>query len=102
MPIPKPTQKNTRASPLPQSVGEDPISKDLTKYADQYVTTRQAAEMLGVVTEHVNRLLIDRKIKGAKLGHSWLVFKPSIAKYLKTKSRAGRPTSAIPTLKVEE
>ena len=77
------------------------MSKNLTKYADQYVTTREAAEMLGVVTDHINRLLIAKKIDGTKFGYSWLVFKPSIETYLETKSKRGRPTSKTPQLKIE-
>lgn len=68
------------------------MSKDLT----QYVTTKQAAEMLGVVTEHVNHLLLARKIAGKKFGRSWMVYKPSIEKYLETKSSSGRPPSRSP------
>jgi excisionase family DNA binding protein len=74
------------------------MTKDLTKY----VTTRQAAEMLGVATTHINRLLIGEKIKGTKWGHDWLVFVPSLEKYLSNKSKRGRPTSGTPTIQIEE
>jgi hypothetical protein len=74
------------------------MTKDLTKYADQYVTTAQVAEILGVVTDPVNRLLIGKKLKGVKLGYSWLVYIPSIAKYQQTKSKRGRPSSGSPKI----
>lgn len=61
----------------------------------QYVTTKQAAEMLGVATEHINRLLIEKRLQGQKLGYSWLVFIPSIEKYQATKSKRGRPPSKV-------
>lgn len=71
------------------------MSKDLT----QYVTTRQAAEMLGVAPDHVNHLIRVGKLRGNKLGGwSWLVYVPSVQKYLETKSDRGRPTSKEPTL----
>jgi hypothetical protein len=35
------------------------MTKDLTKY----VTTKHAVEILGVANDHVNRLLIAKKIK---------------------------------------
>ena len=67
----------------------------------KYVTTRQAAEMLGTATTHINRLLIDGKLNGIKPGgHDWLVFQPSLEKYLANKSRRGRPTSKTPTIQV--
>ena len=77
------------------------MSKDLTKYADQYVTTREAAEMLGVGQKHIALLIERKKINGTKFGYSWLVFKPSIENYLETKSKRGRPTSKTPQLKIE-
>ena len=66
----------------------------------KYVTTRQAAEMLGVNRFWIVRLLASDKIKGHKPGHDWLVFQPSLEKYLANKSRRGRPTSKTPTIQV--
>lgn len=63
------------------------MSKDLT----QYVTTKEAAELLGVDRTHVNHLLRENRIKGIKLGWNWLVFKPSLGAYLETKDPKGRP-----------
>ena len=73
------------------------MTKDLTKY----VTTRQAAEMLGVNRFWVVRLLASEKIAGKKLGHDWLVFTPSLGRYLANKSKRGRPTSKIPQLQTQ-
>jgi len=74
------------------------MTRDLTKY----VTTREAAEMLGVNRFWIVRLLASEKIKGRKLGHDWLVFAPSLEKYLANKSKRGRPASGTPTLTVEK
>ncbi len=88
-----PTQKKPRKveSARSQAPGEQnaPMSNDLT----QYVTTRQAADSLGVVTDHINHLLAKGKIKGIKLGYSWLVYVPSLEAYQKSKSPGGRPRS---------
>lgn len=65
------------------------MSKDLSLY----VTTKQAAEIMGVAPDHVNRLLIGGKLRGQKLGHYWLVYVPSIEKYDSTKAPGGRPRS---------
>jgi len=65
-----------------------------------YVTTMQGAKMLGVDPSQVARLVRDGKLKGIKLGHDWLVFAPSIEKYLETKSPKGRPTSRPPQLQI--
>lgn len=68
----------------------------------KYVTTKQAAEMLGVITTSVNHLLMDGKLKGHKFGKSWMVYVPSIETYLANKAPWGRPTSATPTIQVEK
>ena len=90
-------KSRTPLTPLPDSTGDDEMTKDLTKY----VTTREAGEMLGVATEHVNHLLIAKKLKGTKLGYSWLVFTPSLQKYLANKSKRGRPSSKTPQLQTQ-
>ncbi len=69
------------------------MTTDLT----QYVTTKQAAEMLGVNRFRVVQLLLNGRIKGIKPGHDWLVFTPSIERYRVTKSPKGRPPSRAPT-----
>ncbi|MBM3129777.1 MAG: helix-turn-helix domain-containing protein [Chloroflexi bacterium] len=91
-------RKQMRPVSQPTSKGDDEMNKDLIKY----VTTREAAEMLGVATTHVNRLLIGEKIRGIKKGHDWLVFAPSLEKYLANKSKRGRPSSGSPTIQVQE
>ena len=78
--------------------GDDEMTKDLTKY----VTTREAAEMLGVNRFWIVRLLADEKIKGRKPGHDWLVFAPSLEQYLANKSKRGRPSSGSPTIQVKK
>ena len=74
------------------------MSKDLT----QYVTTKQAADLMGVVGDHVYRLIEAGKIKSIRLGHEWLIYVPSIEKYNKTKSKRGRPRSGTPQLEAQE
>jgi len=67
----------------------------------KYVTTKQAAVMLGVGQEHIRKLLSASKVKGIKLGHDWLVFAPSMEKYVETKSNRGRPRSRLPQMQVK-
>ncbi|MBI5653993.1 MAG: helix-turn-helix domain-containing protein [Chloroflexi bacterium] len=70
------------------------MSRDL----NQYVTTKQAAVLLGVVPDHVYRLLEGEKIQALRLGHEWLIYVPSLEKYQVTKSKRGRPASGTPQL----
>ncbi len=88
MPVRK---RNHRPASMTQTE-EDAMSKDLSKY----VPTLKAAKVLGVSQDHVTRLLTGGRIKGIKLGHDWLVFLPSLDRYLETKSKRGRPSSSIP------
>jgi excisionase family DNA binding protein len=70
------------------------MSKNLT----DYVTTKQAAEMLGVLQTSIAHLLYNKKIKGIKLGGMWLIYLPSLEHYLANKSPGGRPRSGIPQI----
>jgi excisionase family DNA binding protein len=90
----KAVSKNDRALASGITRTEESGSNDLS----QYVTTRQAAEILGVVTDHINHLLISRKLRGIKLGYSWLVYVPSIETYQGNKSKRGRPSSRVASL----
>jgi excisionase family DNA binding protein len=91
--------KRNRVRPIspPTIKGDDEMRQDLSKY----VTTRQAAELLGVNRFWIVRLLANEKIKGHKLGHDWIVFAPSLEKYRETKSKRGRPSTKEKQLREE-
>ncbi len=78
-------RKRSQASPAIENIDES-MSKDLTKY----VTVLQAAEMMGVGRIQASYLVRNKKLQGIKMGHGWLVYIPSIQKYLETKSKRGR------------
>ncbi len=54
--------------------------------ADVY-SVNDTAKKLGLDPSQVRRLLKDKKIKGKKLGHDWVVFNPN---YEKQKYGVGR------------
>lgn len=72
----------------------DEMGSDL----NQFMTTTEAAELLGVLTSSVDHLLHSGRIKGKKFGRDWLVYRPSIATYVEGKSNSGRPTLKPPKL----
>ena len=92
-----PNFSNEDRRPDPEPTGDDEM-----KNLNEYVTTRQAAELLGVNRFWIVRLIAAKKIKATKVGHNWLVFTPSLEIYLATKSKRGRPASGKPTIQVEE
>ncbi len=99
MPTKKKQRNRDEAAPEASTSDDEPMSDDLSRY----VTTREAAEMLGVATEHINHLLLRGKLRGIKPGgRDWLVFTPSIEKYNETKSAKGRPRSRKPKLGATE
>ncbi len=65
MPTKKKPRKAGSSGPASRVEKKEPPSNDLT----QYVTTRQAADRLGVVSGHINHLLAKGKITGIKLGY---------------------------------
>ncbi len=83
------TRRHRRAADLSQAIATMP-SYDLT----DYVTTPQAAELLGMKTTSVNHLLHSGRLLGIKLGRDWLIYRSSVREYVRSKSSKGRPTSA--------
>jgi len=45
-----------------------------------YVTTQEAANILGFHPDYVRRLILQGKIKAEKLGQSWLIREKDLAK----------------------
>jgi excisionase family DNA binding protein len=58
-----------------------------------FADTVDAARQLGVTQDHIIRLLQQQRLLGVRLGARWLVFRPSLEVYRKTKSSRGRPSS---------
>lgn len=75
--------------------GEDDLGSDL----NQFVTTGEAAELLGVIRSSVNHLIYSGRIQGKKFGRDWLIYRPSLISYLQSKSTKGRPSTNSPRLK---
>ncbi len=88
--------KKTRRRPVDQGLARQPQmpSHDLR----EYITTRQAADLLGLIVTSVNHLLYDGRLQGIKIGRDWFIYRPSIGNYLKTRSPKGRPSSKRPKL----
>lgn len=69
------------------------------KMMNELCTVRQAAEILGVQVYQIHQLIEDKRIDAVQLdGWFWVVHKPSLFEYLKTKSRKGRPPSSKPKI----
>ena len=64
---------------------------------DRYITTREAAEMLGVSDQRVRDLLKAGRLSGKKLGSKfggmWLVERQSVKTF--KRRAAGRPRKSI-------
>ena len=41
---------------------------------DKLLSSKEAADALGLSHDHARRLLEQGKLKGKKIGHSWVVF----------------------------
>lgn len=70
--------------------------KELERALSEYVTTSEAAELMGMWVRSVRNLIKAERLKAVRVGRDWLVSKASISEYLKTKSTKGRPTKAKP------
>ena len=64
--------------PLPRSFSKFETMPDLSGY----ITTQEAAQLLGFHVNHVRRMLKQRDLEGQKVGYMWFVSKESVQKYL--------------------
>lgn len=62
---------------------------------DKYVTTAEAAEIIGCVDSRVRQLLREGTLDGERVGRDWLVVKKSAERYAKMERRPG-PKGAKP------
>ena len=49
---------------------------------NEIMTTKQAAELLGIAPASVSRLIRQDKLKGERFGRDWLVYRESVEIYL--------------------
>ncbi|MCG3140694.1 MAG: hypothetical protein HDKAJFGB_01810 [Anaerolineae bacterium] len=66
-----------------------------------FCTTAEAADLLGIRTNSVNHLIARGKLKGQQVGRTWLVFKPSIEAYYRSKAASGQPARRKPKIIIE-
>lgn len=52
----------------------------MIKNKDVYVTSFEAAQILGFTPDHVRRMIQKGRIKATKLGHSWLIRRHDLSK----------------------
>ncbi len=70
----------------------------MSEILKDYVTTRVAADLLGIRIESVIQLCKQKRLDSDKVGNSWLVRRTSIEEYYRTKARSGHPATGTPKL----
>lgn len=56
---------------------------------EEWITTKEAAEIIGVSIKQVSYLLIKGRIKGKKFGRFWMVDKQSVDEYAASERKPG-------------
>jgi excisionase family DNA binding protein len=56
----------------------------------QWITTKEAAEISGLSVIHIRYLLRNGRIVGKKLGRDWVTTESAVKVYLATKPKPGR------------
>jgi uncharacterized protein YaiL (DUF2058 family) len=100
----KPRAKSSRQSPVASRQSAAQVSEDqhevemiVDKMMNELCTVKQSAKILGVQVYQIHQLIEDKRIDAVQLDDwFWVVHKPSLFEYLKTKSRKGRPPSSKP------
>ena len=62
---------------------------------DKYVTTSEAAEIIGCVDSRVRQLLREGTITGKRMGRDWLVDRKSAERYRDSERKPGPKGSSI-------
>jgi len=57
--------------------------------AEEWITTQEAAEIIGVSIKQVSYLLLKGHIKGKKFGRFWMVDKQSTEEYAASNRKPG-------------
>ena len=70
----------------------------MSELLKDYCTTTEAAALLGIKVNSVNHLIASGKLIAQQVGRTWLVFKPSIEEYYRTKAASGQPATGTPKL----
>lgn len=64
------------------------ITKDMGM-SDEWLTTKQAAKLIGYHPEYVRQLVKAGKIEAKKIGRDWLIEKSRLLAYRRKTGRAG-------------
>lgn len=69
------------------------MSSVAINFTEKYLTTAQAAKILRVTTDTIKRYCNQdpQRIRGEKIGHSWMIPKSAIDEYLAEENELGRP-----------
>lgn len=74
----------------------------MSEILKDYITTRQAADLLGIRVDSVHHLIMEGRLDGSmKIGNSWLVPKSSIEQYYRTKAPSGQKAKHPPKIATE-
>jgi excisionase family DNA binding protein len=57
--------------------------------AEEWITTQEAAEILGVTRQHIAYLIREGIIEGQKIGRDWLTTRVAVEEYLKNRPKPG-------------
>jgi excisionase family DNA binding protein len=54
---------------------------EVTNSPDHFVSTKEAAKILGYTVQHLRLLIRQGQIEATKFGRDWLISRESLAKY---------------------
>lgn len=62
-------------------------------FSEKYHTTAQAAKILRIATDTVKRYCNQspQRLRGTKVGNSWMISQSALNEYLSSESETGRP-----------
>ena len=64
---------------------------------DDWITTKEAAEISGYHINHVRRLIKSGEVKGQKWGRDWMVSRSSLLAHIRKAEKLGAKRGPKPT-----
>ncbi len=74
---------------------------EMRDFERNVISSQEAADLLGISQSRLTHLILEKRIKAKRLGHDYAVYRPSCARYLRSRSGKGRPTKGKPRIEPE-
>ncbi len=81
-----------------QSPDEERYEAEMRDFERNVISSQAAADLLGISQSRLAHLIQEGRFVAKRLGHDYAVYRPSCARYLRSRSGKGRPPKGKPKI----